>query len=418
MLVKVTTDVGGVSNDQKTRFFNFLACLHAVATAAAGSSPVVNPVNSTTGVKDTGLNCITVMSNTEAGGWLAGTSNNITAATAYNASASTPWYVDLYRTTDKSTYPWYRQTFGNIGTAFNGAWTSSPKLQFRQGCTTNNPTSVAAPSDTNFWNGTTSSQSTDSGMNAPGGLIRVDYASDNIYIACTANYLIIMTNFALNYFGIRTQGGWEISRTDNPPWVAFGYSYTGSSNNNGMTGSITGINQILHSWSSVITHSGTQVAAAKYGTRHDNATTNTCLLSGYVGYDQQNRTAMRNGAGNGLNIYAIVKYLNAQYSRYSSWQYNGVVLIDPPVVDPATGLNTPPSYPIVFHMQNTNSGQYGSAIGTAPGILKGMCGTPTTLATYVTASEYTINGESYVPIQFLPMNQDSSVYDLWMLRKA
>ena len=109
MLCKIDPTVGGVSTDQKTRYFNIMCSLQEILTAGAGTSPTVNPV-STGGTKDTNYNCITTLANTDAGGWLTGASNFYDATTTYNATVGQE-HMDVYRASGKSTYPNYRIVF-------------------------------------------------------------------------------------------------------------------------------------------------------------------------------------------------------------------------------------------------------------------------------------------------------------------
>ena len=128
MLCTINTEVGGVATDQKSRDFNFWSSLVAIATAAAGATPSNKPVNSS-GVRNNSYECITVLSNTEGGGWTAGASNGFGAAATFNASAAAS-YADLYRTSGKSGYPWYRVTFGHYSATYAGSFTSYPGIQY------------------------------------------------------------------------------------------------------------------------------------------------------------------------------------------------------------------------------------------------------------------------------------------------
>jgi hypothetical protein len=81
-----------------------------------------------------------------------------------------------------------------------------------------------------------------------------------------------------------------------------------------------------------------------------------------------------------------------------------------PVTDPVTGLTVPPAYPIVFNFGNNSAG----CSGQIPGIYKGMSHNTTGLNFYVTASEYVIDGQSYVPVR----TASSSYPELFFIRKA
>jgi hypothetical protein len=83
---------------------------------------------------------------------------------------------------------------------------------------------------------------------------------------------------------------------------------------------------------------------------------------------------------------------------------------DPPTTDSVTGLSVPPAYPLVF--QYSNGGE--AVSGRMPGCYKGMSSTKAGLDYTVTASEYSIGGEAYLPIR----TGNPSYPDLFFLRKA
>lgn len=424
MLCTINPDVGSHANDQKSRHYNVMASIHAIATAAAGSSPVNNPVNSS-GTRNTGHNCITVISNTEAGGWLASTSNHYTASSTFTASAASQW-LDLYKETGKTTYPYYRVAFGTVDYPFNSSFTSYPGVRWYAGCTSDNPASVAIessnanyysrPRDGSYTSGATA-VSECAAATTPTYRLRFDEASRTYTVAITANYIIIASPDYFFYFGIRTVGGWELNRTDNPPWVMF--AYTRRDNSNGITGSGTSVqtNHAEHSaaWSATINSAGTQFGAGTttglYGGRCP-VTTNNCQITGFNGW-QQSYTYPNNGwhTNRILRLPLFQSQLNSNWGGYNnnaSYYYYS----DGVVADTATGLSVPPVYPVVFNCCNMDNSSY--AVGTAPGIFKGMHGTTAMTDYFVTGSSYTIGGETYVPVR----SGNTTYKDLWFLRAA
>lgn len=403
MLVSINPQVGAVSGNSKTRFFNFLASLHSVATCAAGATPTaVNPVKSSDGTKDTTLNCITVLSNTEAGGWTAGFSNNVTAATTYNASFSSPYIVDLYQASGKASAPWLRQTFGNFDYSFSsGSWDSYRELQYYQGHTlaSNDPATIsyAGTGSTNYLNGTTSSIRPTGSWTSYTNYFPInvcDYST--IYVAVTSSYLIIVTPIDIAYYGIRDQAGWELTRSDNPAWCTFGYNVQQSSNFQ-----INAGRHVDYVWAYMagIYPDGTQQSASKRGYEWSASSSggeHTC--SGTNGPGGRNaNTQMR-------NLFPIAAAVNAGNGYPSYWAPES------PITDPVTGLTVPPAYPIIF-----NWGQSGyAASGQVPGIYKGMTTTSTGLTQFASASEYVIAGTSYIPVR----TGSTSYPDLFLLRKA
>lgn len=400
MLVTINPSVGSVSTDDKTRFFNFLASLHAVATASAGSSPVVNPVN-TSGVKNTSFNCISVISNSEAGGWTAGVSNNITASTSYNASNSSPYLVDLFRSTGKSTYPFYRQLFGNYTYAFSSAnFTSYPQSNIIQGHTNNNPASVAYNSDTSWFNGTWSFlRSTTNWTTSPTTLLlNISAANTTFYVAVTENYLIITQPLELLYFGVRDVSPWELTRTDNPPWCAFGFN---GQTTNIATGGGTH-SEHMQAWMSLLDPANTQQSPSKYTNDTANQNVIGCAITGQGTPTIAGALSIRNN----FKIPFLLAYpVNSTVSGNLMWS------VEPQVTDPTTGLGVPPVYPIVFSYADTSAR---SCIGQVSGILKGMNQTAAGLTNYAGATEYVINGIPYQPI----LTGNPTYPDLFLLRKA
>lgn len=399
MLVTINPSVGGVSTDDKTRFFNFLASLHAVATASAGSTPVVNPVN-TSGVKNTSFNCISVISNSEAGGWTAGVSNSITASTSYNASFASPYLVDLFRSTGKSTYPYYRQLFGNYTYTFsNASFTSYPQSNIIQGHTNNNPASVAYNSDTSWYNGTWSFlRSTTSWTTYPTNtLLNISTANTTYYVAVTENYLIITQPLELLYFGVRDVSPWELTRTDNPPWCAFGFNgnLTGFVLNNSSTHS-----EHMVAWMSLLNDSNGQINPTRLS-----SVSVFDLLGKHVITGQTYNTGTL-GVINGFKSLFLLAYpVNSSNANGIYWS------VETTVTDPTTGLSVPPVYPIIFSYADTSAR---SCIGQVPGILKGMNQTAAGLTNYASATEYVVNGTPYQPI----LTGNPTYPDLFLLRKA
>jgi len=408
MLVSINTNPASESTNNQSRFFNFMAALHSVATCAAGGTPTaVNPVKTSDGTKNTNFNCITVISNTEAGGWTAGVSNNITAATAYNASAGS-LIVDLYNASGKSTYPYYRQTFGNFDYSFaSGAYDPYPQLQYWQGCTSSNPASVAYSSSSSFSNGAASFQrSTSSWTSYPDAFTLDVHRSTNttMYVAVTATYLIITTDYCMAYFGIREQAGWELTRTDNPPWVAFGFCGVGGSYTNTNFVNTNGQHfDYYHAWSATISPTGTQTAPQKWGNQNAYGS-DAHTITGQI-YGVNARGLWYNPNTYLRSLFALSYSVNGAADSFGNWS------VESPVTDTVTGLSVPSAYPLIF---NVNFGSTRSATGLMPGCLKGMSSTKAGLDYTVTASEYTINGQSYTPIR-----TGNPIYpDLFFLRKS
>jgi hypothetical protein len=402
MLALINLQVGGVSTDTRTKTFNFLSCLHAIATAAANSSPVVNPVN-TAGVKNTGFNCITLLANTEAGGWSTGANNNVTANTAY-ANNTTSQVVDLYQSSGKSTYPYLRMSFGNFQYPFANTLysnTANSQIEFVVGHTTSNPASATMQSDSGFWSsGTTSTgrnqrTTPNANWNALNvdGSIPIDVANTgaNTIIACTSNYLFILlgensTNdySQIFYYGLRTTSPWESSITTNPPWVSFCIpKQVGNGRFN-----------YYRAWAAGFTANGAISRAATLygagpqfvGTTGNNTTFLTCTNT--IGGSQNVK--------NGFIHAATPPFRNTAATTTFRW--------DTPTTDPNTGLAVPVATPLVTYISDDILDGYAS--GVLPGILRGPATNSDGSNTYILLDEYTINNIAYKTVR-INANTDS-----------
>lgn len=397
------TGTASTTQNDKTRTFNFMASLHSLATCAAGGTPTaVNPVDSSTGTKNTNFNCIKLLSNTEAGGWTVASSNNMTAASTFSASASS-LYVDLYRDSGKSSYPWYRWTIGHDQYSYSSAsFNSYPQLQMWCGHTNYNPSSSGLSADsyyyydygTNFMSGTTNWTSSPSQ--------RPFYASQGyeITVAITANYIILSQANQMWYYGIRNQAGWELGRTDNPAWVTFGMC--GDAGSNAHVQNNSQHTEWMFAWMAGISNSGTVTSASRKGSSKFYAQGMNSITGQKYGQTVNSQFNLNSEGGYLKPLFPM------GYPANNALGYGWST--EAPVTDPVTGLTVPPAYPIVY---NYGDGSYNCS-GQIPGIYKGMSQDSTGLNFYVTASEYVIDGQSYIPVR----SCSPSYPELFFIRKA
>ena len=98
-------------------YMNFLRCVKAICTAAAGTSSLtVNPILAINGTSDSTSNCITkIYANAEAGGWTESTSSNViqpgTAFTAIASASIFQYKFDAYNTSGKGSIPYNKVCF-------------------------------------------------------------------------------------------------------------------------------------------------------------------------------------------------------------------------------------------------------------------------------------------------------------------
>jgi hypothetical protein len=424
MLVQINTEAGGVTTDEKGRFFNFMASLHAVATAAAGSTPTVNPVVTSTGLKNSSFNCITVLSSAEAGGWTAANSNNITAATAYNASIGTPHTVDLFNFTGKTTYPYYRMTFSNSQYAFNSSFDSYPWLNQWCGHTNLDPATTAYTSDTNYSNSTWSSGRNPSSTSYYNQTsypymmhIIVSKTAQPVYVAVTATYMIITTPYDIFYFGQRTVAPWELTRADNPPWVSFGWSGAQANFPNAAPNNNPYCSH-YQAWTSTVSPEGSYITTpTKMGSSRQSYTYNQApnTLCGVINSNSVT------WASNYSYFDRLQPATHPLMTLYSGWNPSYNTPLDGVLTDSATGQTVPAAYPLFFRaVTNVSTGNANtgiqSAIGVFQGILRGPSTTNLGYASMMTSSEYQIGSSTYIPIRVSNGNVDSQ--DCFWIRKA
>lgn len=400
------TGSSSVSSDAKTRSFNILASLHSLAICAAGATPTaVAPAVSGTSTKNATFNCIKLLSNTEAGGWLAGYGSNATATTTYDQTATVN--VDLYRDSGKTSYPWYRYVLGHRSYAYNsGSFSTYAQMEVYAGCTVQNPVLNDYTNDSSFSSGNGSSsviRSANSGNygSSPTQSIFNAAASgtSEVYAAVTANYIILTYNQQIYYFGIRDQAGWELGRTDNPAWASFAASGDAGSAYHAISNSAH--SEWAWAFMAGINSSGVTSGAGKRGYQRTYET-GMNAITGQTGTTASNNQ-FNNPSGGYLRPLFPMGYPSQNYMGYG-WAPEA------PVTDPVTGLTVPPAYPIVFNFGDGSN----SCSGQVPGIYKGMSNDVTGLNFYVTASEYVIGGQAYIPVRTV----SSSYPELFFLRKA
>lgn len=418
MLVRVNPTLGGAT-DERARAINMLRCIQAVCTAAAGSTPSVVPVTapSTNGTGD----CIVeVIANTEAGGWTSSASTTVT--TAYNASNSTYYLLDLYNTaTGKSAYPYFKTSFAtNVVYPFNSSYTSYPYIDMIVGFHT------ATTADGNYLSGFTShgfaanqysdytsknmgpwGPSATSTVNAASGYRAFRPSNGEYLIASTSNYIIILNPNFLGYAGLRSNAGWENNYNNNPYVIGFAYncysSYSAS----------------INTPSSVSTTNG--IAAWGYG--FDNSGAVSTSPKWHVGTSNQYDIIGGIGAG--------------QYWSYNQWGYdqwngyvgplmpfglrsnNGNTMIGP-ATDSATGANVPPAYPIVANFGCATTHWQFNAIRSStgmvlPGMYRSLSGSDAYMSQFYTAgTTYVVGTENYYPYT---IGTYTGFKDLMLVRK-
>ena len=452
MIITFDPKVGTTVPNTDATYINFLRCVTAACTAAAGTTTLtVNPYTASNTL-DTTKNCIlSIDANTEAGGWTTSPghsvpSSNNNTATAWTAVTSNGAYsanhrADFHVASGKSAYPYLKLSFhippatttssdGYGGPSYPGQWGSYPAVQSTFGHSTNTdfPTLTVGAQHYNTDLATAASMTPFKDMairQTPNYCSTYNpwymSMSQNVVkykIAVTANYCIIWEiNTAYNsydtgfntgtintgdysyyqrygsiiYHGLRETQGWENTYNDNPPWVSWGYLHSAVGRTSSTTYSHYPSNSI-GAWMRTQTNTS-QVSAPSLRTvttTYNTARTNDVTLSGTNAHQLQ-VPLFKTRIADG-------PYMGSQTST-----------LNPPQADPVTGLQVPGAYPIII--RSTLDGQY-NAGGACRGIYKSLSMPFANMKNYWTAANqtFTINGEPYIPVVMYE--------DMWLIRAA
>lgn len=448
-------------SDVNAAYMNFLRCVKAIATAAAGTSSLtVNPFTNNTGTIDNTRNCIvSIDANTEAGGWTESTASNVVQTgsfTAISSAASGLYKFDAYVASGKGSLPYLKMSFhapcttsysGSLwgsGSGYGGTianWSSYPFVQFTFGASTASDWSNTAyvPSTSGYPNytGQTLSWTNNCWYSNSSNQPRTGHPAFwvtnptvNYRMAVTASYCILWevhtSNNYLNgfgntfatvpssyqtysygtlmYGGLRETQAWENGRSDNPPWVTMQLWHIQTG------GSTGGIDtpfpaQNICAYMATINDSGIPSASSqKYFSNNYYGSSEVVLGADYL--LPQNQTSsgasgINTGSGSqSQNTGLFVPLFWGRDSR-STAITNQLYM---PTVDTTTGTGVPSAYPLVF--RRIQSGNWNPG-GAARGIYKSLSMPIATMRNYFangqTFSIYnavTASTDTYLPIVF------------------
>jgi hypothetical protein len=431
MLCKINATVGGAT-DEKARAINFLRAIQAICTAPAGSTPSVASVTTPTASPVIGTNgsadvITAVISNTEAGGWTASASTNITSN--YNTSYSDNYIVDLYRDSGKATYPYRKLSFRtNPMQLFSESYTSYPVIGVSHGYNTSTDASGnyllgrSSWYDTDAYGVTNRYKFDVNYYNENGGSHGFRPAAGEWLIASTDRYFIAMSGTLgstgnpgmMMYVGLRTTNGWEDQYDDNPPLASL--VYDGTQNYGSPAGSnasmwartmqTTGVVNSLPAWYRMNNPAAATVnqQPQSYGVGFD-------PLTSYNSYNWNAGTLLQNGQflwGNEMQTPMLPGGIGIMRSKARD-----NIAMTGPVSDPVTGTLVPPAFPISFARYKQNSNNSG---GNAIGLYKSMGGTDAFMQQYYTPGQtFVVNSEAYYAYA---IGNDTAYRDLFLVRKA
>jgi hypothetical protein len=426
-LLYVAQVINATSFQVSTSFNGAGATTVAVpANTSVWLQPLPGPLNMTQYGTN---NMITVVANTEAGGWALDSNNTTTDFFSVNANGivtttSTGGLIlDLYNanSVNKPTYPYHKisvipQPTTNLSSAtancyavYHGAaaftgfanTNSGTTLSFNGnttalGTVANTTTQPTGPSSlVNLRSSVTGS--------TPANWQLSDY---QFTMACNNQYMHLISNNFLISMGLRVTQAWEDNYSDNP--AVFNYSIDTRAQ-----GTSVYYPSGIFAYMRYLSNTGTFGAATRYNTFYGGivAAANTNPVTGQAMTTVANTPStldigfLRNQAPMGGIFQVDTHYLTTTYPIGYG-----------PVYDSTTGTLVPPAYPIVIQIART--GQYNSG-GNARGIYKSLSNannstTAMTLGSYyVSNATYTVDGDPYFPV----LNGQYQS-DMFLLRRA
>lgn len=467
MIVTFRTTINTTS-DYTACYMNFLRCVTAIATAAAGTTTLtVNPFTASNAI-DTTKNCIiSIDSNTQAGGWLTSASHNVIASLSntpavYTALATATAYLykaDFYNTSGKATFPYKKLAFHSYGTyTGQSSYTGTNACFGKADITANNGANMlitfGCATSTDWSSGTfqppittvlnsVSGQSTSYTLNgmhhgqaalyAAPGLCYTDTTIE-YHMAVTADYCIIWESkvndvYATGYFTTTTNGNgtsywnggrfgsifymglretqpWENTLSNNPPWVC--WQHTQTTNSTGGNSLPYPNNQVA---AFMITNDNTGVTTTTpriYSTNNkwDSEFFHTRRSSMVTAYTSTPGSINTEGA----RLDGPIFQTRAMFSGTANTQVgNSANMLYMPQYDTTTGTQVPGAYPI--KISRSFNGDWNSG-GACRGIYKGLSMPYATMKLYWQAATqtFTIGGDTYLPFV---LNED-----MWLIRFA
>ena len=456
MIITFDPKAGTTAPSTDATYINFLRCVTAACTAAAGTTSLtVNPYTASNTI-DTTKNCIvSIDANTEAGGWTTSASHSVPSsgnntAAAWTAIISNGVYTanykaDFYTASRKSAVPYLKLSFHipqttsynilNSGSStYPAYWATQPVVMSTFGHST-----TTDWTDTNFvsTNGTYLAANTTS--NTPFKDVGVTTQTNSPYttnpwfmnmaqntvkykIAVTSNYCIIWEvgaaqsysagytstiaagyssaqsysprHGSIIYHGLRETQPWENTYNDNPPWVSWGYiQVQNAKTSQSSTNYYTSNN--LAAWMRGIDQTTNLPVAPQLKSVQNYG---SAAPGGYFSY-----SAMPSSS------YDLETPIFKTRSMDGSTYGDTTAIINPPQADPVTGLQVPGAYPIIIRSGVPTSFNSG---GACRGIYKSLSMPWANMKNYWSAENQTfsINNEVYLPVVM--------GNDMWLIRAA
>jgi hypothetical protein len=425
----------------------------AVATAAAGSTPVVRPMTAQN-TFDNGVNLITeVIANAEAGGWqISGTNDtnghNLPDSTYTDANLQNRVYrADFWRASNKPSYPYVKFT---VVPQVQSTWTSFPFIDVICGIhtdtrfnavvgyapsggdgggTANTGRNITAPSSSYIGNGQIRPNET--GTIGTANINRAEFL-----LAVTQDYFILINPvYGMTYVGLRTTNLWENNYENNPPVVAFHTALTNVIDYRFIARKMfawwllkDGLGQVRQtpflSFNSSLTSSSYGPGGwwgfnfVTMGDQDMSYHTSEASAISRISGDPYGGPLFRlKGMGNSYSFFDWGTPWSAPHGAFYTWG-PAIGTHYFPIVDPNTGILVPPAYPINMMLcvtSETTSLSYFNQGGRLPGIYKSLSGSDEFMNRYyVPGQNFIVDSENYYPYV---TGTDALYRDMFLIRR-
>ena len=465
--------------------WNLMQAVFVTSTTAANTTPTITRV-STSNVANTqasllgvGPGCFIeeVISNTESGGWTLGPNNNFTQSVVPAATVGS-YILHLQTSNGKANTKYFAIGCGGVAAGSGGAsvWSTGTQtindnnnswpnygvydvgygsLQRIRSMEGLNDGSFLGSDITRIRKYTPGSGNAQWSRNisaaSPFSLqyFANRYSVSNFdaatrtpfYVGATENYIFLVHEGAIWYFGTRTSQPWEDAYTDNPYYVSFGHAGTAANTTHSYHETFSNLNHVLGPPGvGVINRSFTQAFSRTISTANTNYTSSPPMLYyntvagnqleansfwtvsgnqnayGSEGFDaismqfgraqstaQVNLRANSNNALSGTHIHNTWDHFNAPF--------------DGPSFDTTTGLMVPTIYPINFSVSGNSVNSGGNSGGRALGIYKGQLGIANN-SPLLNLASYIIDGSNHIPVFVGNSMFHSANTDLYFIRAA
>jgi len=458
MFVKFDPTLGTTSN--QLRCYNFMRVITEVATAAAGSTPVVRPMTAAN-TFDTNIDLITsVIANNEAGGWQTSPrfdeqnaikGHNLDNVGYTDTNFNNRLYrADFWRDSGKAQLPYLKFT---VQPQVYSTWTSYPYVDIIHGAHTDKQydkvSGYVPTTDTGNGGGygyasvnlTGTAQDgtratyhnirpAETGVGANPWGQSANVSRSEWWLAVTAQYFILIQPWtSMTYFGLRSTNAWEDSYDDNPPIVGFNTPLWPWQRASTTTSSWqTFVGKKHWAWMKIKDGSNA-VRAQPYLCRRSHTGDNINYISHTMQYNEWVTNDVSSyirvsGDGHGQPLFRLAANRNdAWRTRESSddttdspsqgWRYW-------PTVDTNTGAAVPCAIPVNMrlgiHTNDTTlpARTWWNEGGRLPGFFKSLSGSDAWMNDYYTpGTTITVDGEPYYPLVTGP---DTRYRDMFLIR--